>query len=87
MRAASFRPPGALLALPAGYASLLGNFDATHGRNMAVAQFNGLVNNLVGYDRSWDPWLSATRTEGAQVLWNLLRIDLGAPTNATYPGS
>lgn len=40
-------------------------------------QYNGLVNGVIGYGRTWSPWLPATRGEGARVLWNLLCIDLG----------
>lgn len=77
VRAASSLRPGMLLAPPGWYKSLLGDFDRTHGANLGVAQYNGLVNGVVGYGYQWDPWLAATRGEGAQVLWNLLRIDVG----------
>lgn len=77
VRAASVLRPGMLLAPSKGYSSLLGDFDPTHGHDLAVAQYNGLVDGLIGYGRNWNPWLPATRGEGAQMLWNLLRIDLG----------
>lgn len=77
VRAASSLPLGMLLTPPGSYSSLLGDFDRTHGANLRVAQYNGLVNSVVGYGYQWDPWPAATRAEGAQMLWNLLRIDVG----------
>ncbi|MHB8869186.1 MAG: S-layer homology domain-containing protein [Thermoleophilia bacterium] len=77
VRAASALGPSLLLTPPAWYDSLFGDFDLTHGASMGSAQYNGLLNGVVGYGRTWSPWLPATRGEGAQVLWNLLRIDLG----------
>ena len=43
--------------------------DPTHGHNVHLAEWNGL---LEGIDLAgWDPWRSATRGEVAQMLWNL----------------
>ncbi|MCL5736814.1 MAG: S-layer homology domain-containing protein [Actinobacteria bacterium] len=69
--------PAMMLSAPDSYWSLLGAFDRTHGRNLALAQYNGLVDGLLGYGRYWDAWASASRGEGAQVLWNLLKRDVG----------
>mgnify|MGYP000927572860 CR=1 FL=1 len=76
VRAAQQIQPGLLLDTQSSYAPLPGNFDATHARSLAVAEDNGLMNGLLGYGREWDPWQAATRGEGAQLLWNLLRMDL-----------
>ena len=42
---------------------------------LRVAEFNGLLDNIVGPDGtldSWNPDAPATRAEMAQLLWNLL---------------
>ena len=52
--------------------SPMAQFDRTHGPNVAVAQFDGLLNGVASYKFGWDPWASATRGEAAQVLWNLV---------------
>lgn len=57
-----------------GYAGTLGDFDETHGSNMLVAEYNGLLAGLDGYGSGWDPWAPATRGETAQLLWNLLKL-------------
>lgn len=77
VRAASALRSSLLLAPPGWYDSLLGAFDNTHGASMSIAQYSGLVNGVIGYGRTWSPWLPVTRGEGARVLWNLLCIDLG----------
>lgn len=79
VRAAHTLQAGLLPATPADYVSSLGPFDSTHARSLAVAEDNGLLDGLLGYGRHWDPWQAATRGEGAQVLWNLLRMDLRQP--------
>ncbi|MHB0980661.1 MAG: S-layer homology domain-containing protein [Thermoleophilia bacterium] len=52
----------------------LGNFDPTHAPAMSLAERNGLLDGLVGFRKSWDPWGAATRGEAAQVLWNLMTL-------------
>lgn len=51
--------------------STLGLFDPTHGLNVRRAEWGGLLDGLVGYSNTWNPWRPATRGETAQVLWNL----------------
>lgn len=79
VRAADRLRPGLLLDTPFSptyYTPLPRNFDPTHARNLEVAEDNGLLDGLLGYGWEWDPWQAATRAEGGQVLWNLLRMDL-----------
>lgn len=65
--------PDYLARPPADYAgSTLGNFDPTHGWNVWVAEYNGLLYGLQGFGPSWNPWAKATRGEVAQMMWNLL---------------
>ena len=49
--------------------------DPNHGLNAQIAEVNGLLWGI-GQDAVgvWDPWLSATRGEVAQVLANLLGV-------------
>lgn len=51
--------------------STLGIFDQAHGFNLRRAEWGGLLDGLVGFTRTWNPWQAATRGEAAQVLWNL----------------
>ncbi len=52
---------------PANYAgNTLGKFDSTHGWNVWVAEYNGLLNGLQGFGPSWNPWAKATRGEVAR---------------------
>ncbi len=73
VRAARNLHPGLLDAPPNGYLGTLGTFDPTHGPNMAWAEYNQLLEGVVGYGKGWDPWASMSRGETAQVLYNLLR--------------
>lgn len=78
VRAAAQGPrAGLLLDTPSYYTPLPGMFDLTHARHLATAEGNGLMDGLLGYGHHWDPWRAATRAEGAQLLWNLIRMDVG----------
>ena len=64
-----------LLPPPADYGGVLGYADRTHGQNIRLAEFNGLMNGIVGPNGGlggWDTQANATRGEVAQMLWNLL---------------
>ena len=59
---------------PDGYTGTLTNQDVVTAEALRVAEFNGLLDNIVGPDgtlASWDPDAPATRAEIAQLLWNL----------------
>ena len=64
------------LAQPADdYTGHLTDHDVVTAEALRVAEFNGLLDNIVGPDgtlASWDPGAPATRAEMAQLLWNLL---------------
>jgi hypothetical protein len=49
----------------------LGVFDPVHGPTMARAEWNSVLDGLVGFSRFWDPWAPASRAEAAQALWNI----------------
>jgi hypothetical protein len=52
----------------------LGDFDPTHAPSMSLAERNGLLDGVVGFGKSWNPWAPATRGEAAQVLWNAMTL-------------
>ncbi|NLT34466.1 MAG: S8 family serine peptidase [Gaiellales bacterium] len=64
--------PGALAAPPAWFQTGVGDFSADHYPQLRVAEYNGLLDGLVGYGPGWDPWLAATRGEVADVLWRAM---------------
>jgi S-layer homology domain len=60
---------------PEDYTGHLTDADAVTTEALRVAEFNGLLDNIVGPDgtlASWNPTEPATRAEMAQLLWNLL---------------
>ncbi|MFH0916213.1 MAG: S-layer homology domain-containing protein [bacterium] len=65
LRAREFKP------LPADYRGRFADFsDPTHGQSAKLAEANHL---LAGIDLSrWDPWATATRSEAATIVWNLV---------------
>ena len=62
--------------------------DPTHGENIRIAEFNGLLDGLAGLSSSWDSGAPATRGECAQVLYNLslLLAPEGVTVNADGSG-
>ena len=64
-----------LLPPAASYQGVLGYADRTHGQNIRLAEFNHLLDGIVGPRgglAGWDTTANATREEVAQMLWNLL---------------
>jgi N-acetylneuraminic acid mutarotase len=57
---------------PPGWQGVLDYSDATHGENLKIAEFNGLLAGLQGLDEGWSGGGDATRGECAQLLWNLV---------------
>ncbi len=80
-----------LEAPPAGWVGVLNYSDATHGANIRKAEFNHLLDGLVGLSYSWNAYANASRGECAQLLYNLLLIKgggTGSTTSTTHiPGS
>jgi Tol biopolymer transport system component len=63
-----------LVEPPADFTGTLTNADALVTYNLWKAEYNGLLDNIVGPDgtlATWDPEAPATRAEIAQLLWNL----------------
>ena len=63
-----------LTQAPDGYTGTLTSQDVVTAEALRVAEFNGLLDNIVGPGgtlASWDPDAPATRAEIAQLLWNL----------------
>jgi hypothetical protein len=59
---------------PDDYTGTLTSQDVVTAEALRVAEFNGLLDNIVGPGgtlASWDPDAPATRAEIAQLLWNL----------------
>jgi rhodanese-related sulfurtransferase len=56
---------------PEGWGGLFSYSDPTHGENVRIAEFNGLLDRLEGPSAYWDTTQDATRGECAQILWNL----------------
>ncbi len=69
---------------PSTWRGVLDYTDPTHGQNIRIAEFNGLLNGIVGNPsgtlNGWNTKGDATRGEVAQMLWNLLgRLTPAAP--------
>lgn len=63
--------PGKLLSPPAEYRSVFDGVGAPHGENLRIAEYNGLLEGLIGVGAGWSGAL-ANRGEAAQVLYNLM---------------
>ena len=63
-----------LLPPPADYKGVLSYGDPTHGQNIRLAEYNNLLDAIVGPNgtlKGWNTAGNATRAECAQILWNL----------------
>jgi hypothetical protein len=69
VRAAMRFAPYQLKTVPAGWDGVLPATDPTHGSNIAVAEYSGLL-RLIDLS-TFDVTGNATRGEIAQILWNL----------------
>ena len=64
-----FKPSGVLGEVPVGWHGILPATDPIHGRDVALAEYSGL---LTGIDLTrFSIWGKATRGEVAQLIWNL----------------
>jgi hypothetical protein len=66
--------PTALEDPPAGTSSLFASVPEPHGANLRIAEYNGLLDGLIGLGPSWSVTANATRGEVAQVLYNVLNL-------------
>jgi hypothetical protein len=66
---------------PADWQGVLSYIDPEHGQRIRTAEYNGLMEGIVGGTwgslSGWDPRVTATRGEVAQMLYNLLGILTG----------
>ena len=72
---AAIRP---LRVPPESYRSAWGNFDAVHAVIARVAQYNGLLRELVPPGstlKDVSPWSTATRAQAAALLFNVMGTD------------
>jgi hypothetical protein len=70
--------PDRLATPPVDFRGSYAPLDATHGANLRIAEYNQLLEGLVGIGKGWDPWAKMTRGEIAQVVWNAR--DAAGPT-------
>lgn len=70
VRALETVEPGRLVQPPASFTGSIGRFDPVHAENVRVAEYNHLLDDLVGFGPGWNPWAKMTRGEIAQVIWN-----------------
>ncbi|MBC7294280.1 MAG: S8 family serine peptidase [Thermoleophilia bacterium] len=73
VRAARNLMPGSLQAPPSSYRGVVRGAPDAHAENVRWAEYNGLLNGLVGLGPTWNPNAKASRGEVAQMLWNLLK--------------
>lgn len=72
VRALEALATGRLRQPPQDFVGSVGRFDSTHAEAMRVAEFNGLLDGVVGFGGGWNPWVPMTRGEIAQILWNVI---------------
>ncbi|MCL5735527.1 MAG: S-layer homology domain-containing protein [Actinobacteria bacterium] len=72
---------GLLASPPDDFSGLVNHSDPVHGANLRMAEYNGLLDGLIGLGRDWDPWAPCARGEAAQMLhdWELrsARLEVG----------
>jgi hypothetical protein len=54
---------------------MTGAISPDHTASMAAAEASGLLQGIVDYGNTWDPWAPASRGELAQILTNVRRLD------------
>jgi parallel beta-helix repeat protein len=74
VRGANSLYPSALEDPPSGTSSVFDGVPEPHGSNLRVAEYNGLLDGLIGMGPNWNVTATATRGEVAQVLYNLLSL-------------
>ena len=74
VRGAESLYPGLLWDPTPGTLTLFDGVGEPHGENLRIAEFNGLLDGLVGMGPGWSVTANATRGEVAQMLWNLLGV-------------
>lgn len=69
VRSVQAESPGTLSSPPAGWTGTLPSSDPTHGANIRLAEYNGLLDGITL--TGWDIWGKANRGETAQILHNM----------------
>ena len=64
--------PGVLSRPPRGFSSTM--TSSLHRFHARIAEYNGLVEGLVGFGPDWDPRLAVSRGEVAELLWATMRL-------------
>lgn len=72
VRAAQSLYPNQLLDPPSSYVGTLAKVDVAHDENIRIAEYNGLLQGVVGFGTDWQSWVACSRGEAAQVLYNWL---------------
>lgn len=72
--------PGVLARPPRGFSGTMAS--GVHRFHARIAEYNGLLEGLVGFGPEWDPRLAVSRGEVAEVLWATMRL---AGTAADQP--
>ncbi|HLA81388.1 MAG TPA: S-layer homology domain-containing protein, partial [Thermoleophilia bacterium] len=83
VRGASNLYPGSLLMPPPGTPSWFAGVPEPHGSNLRIAEYNGLLDGLIGFGPSWNYSANATRGEVAQMFYDLLAL-IGAPSGEIW---
>jgi Tol biopolymer transport system component len=68
---------GALATPPSGWTGVLSYSDPTHGQNIRIAEYNGLLAGITGPGGTLSSWVTtayANRGEVAQMLYHLLEL-------------
>lgn len=66
--------PGSLLDPSAETPTDFYDVPEPHGSNLRIAEYNGLLDGLIGLGSNWSVTATATRGEVAQMLWNVLYL-------------
>jgi parallel beta-helix repeat protein len=74
VRGANNEFPGSLATPPASWDSLFDGVPEPHGGNLRIAEYNGLLDGLIGMGSGWNVSATASRGEVAQMLYNLLDV-------------
>jgi len=80
--------PGVLSRPPRGFSCTMAS--GIHRSHARIAEYNGLLEGLVGFGPEWDPKLAVSRGEVAEMVWATMRLAGTAfeePPQAAVPTS
>jgi hypothetical protein len=64
--------PGVLARPPRGFSCTMAS--GVHRFHARIAEYNGLLEGLVGFGPEWEPRLAVSRGEVAEMLWATMRV-------------